>query len=80
MKLGCCDNFGELFHVGRLDVDNVCKAERWNEINPAKFFFVSRQNKMAASRLTKTLIGDLEMPQVDSQIVGRHERLLIAVE
>lgn len=50
MKLGSSDDLRKLFHVCRLDVDDV-----------------------------ETLVLDVQIPQVDSQIVARDERLPIRV-
>ena len=44
------DHLCELFHVGRLDVDNV-----------------------------EGLVGDLHVPQVDAEVVGREVRLAVRV-
>lgn len=51
VKLGSCDDLGELFHIRRFNIDNV-----------------------------ETLVLNVEVPEVDSKIVGADKGLTIAVD
>lgn len=51
VEFGRGDNFGEFFHVGRFDIDNV-----------------------------ETLVLDVKVPEVDSEIIAAYEGLSVTVD
>jgi len=55
----------ELFHVDRLNIDNV-----WLSAYPQAW----------TTKLTEALITDVKIPQVDPQVIGRDISLLIGID
>jgi hypothetical protein len=56
MEFGSGDDLGKLLHVDRLDIDNV---------------YIDMSNLIRVSTpLTKTLVGDSHIPEIDSQVIG----------
>lgn len=85
MEFGGSDNFGQLLHVDWLDVDNVW-AELLKKRGYAGTMEVSIQVFLGGlcrnnqGPLTKALVADIEVPQVDAQVVGGDVRLGIRVD
>ena len=70
VEFGGGDDFGQFLHVDGFDVENVCEGTQ-----------VSREDEtVATTRLTEGLIGNVEIPKVDSEIVGGHVRLPVGVD
>jgi hypothetical protein len=59
------DDLCEFLHVYRLDIDNV---------------WPSASSTCGKRQLTEALITNVEVPQVDSQIIGRDISLLIGID
>ena len=66
MKLGGGDNLCKFLHVHRLDVNDVCRKS----VEEKVLLFWQR---------TEALVGDVQVPQVDPQIIGGNVRLLIGI-
>lgn len=68
MELCGCDHFRQFFHIDRLDVENV---------------WLGHQNLLSGYgqiALTETLVADVEVPEIDSQVVGRHVCFAVAID
>ena len=68
MELGRSDNFSQLFHVHRFDVNDVCKSHQRR----------SRGHKGAT--LTKALVTNVEVPKVYPKVVGGDVGFLIRID
>lgn len=67
MELGRSDDFSQLLHVHRFDVDDVCARHKRR----------SRGNK--GTSLTKTLVTNVKIPEVYPKIVGGDVSFLIGI-
>lgn len=78
VELGRRDDLGQLLHVDRLDVEDVCGRAQLDVSAPLS---TKRANetKGDAGR-TERLVRDVEVPEVDAQVVGAHVRLAVRVD
>lgn len=76
VKFGCRDDFCEFFHIHGLDVDDIYQTSSRTENDNQQ----SKQNPATDSTrqtLTETLVADVQIPKVDSQIIRRDISLLV---
>jgi hypothetical protein len=71
MKLGSCNDFGKFFHVGWLDIHNICARKRSCQKR--------KQADYHREQLTETLITDVQIPEVDPEVICGDVRLLVGI-
>lgn len=64
VELGRRDDFRQLFHVHRFDIDNI-------------YIVISQDESQDRGVLTETLVTDIEIPQVDPEIISRNVGFLV---
>lgn len=68
MEFRCCYDLGQLFHIHRFNINDVCRqliSPKYVESGPGR---------------TETLVTDVQVPQINPQIVGRNVRLLVRID
>lgn len=68
MELGRSDDFSQLLHVHRFDVDDICVRHKWQ----------SRGYKGAL--LTEALVTNIKVPEIYSKIVSGDVSFLIRID
>jgi hypothetical protein len=78
VELARCDDFCELFHVRWFNIHDVYRITRSDVIvrgNPSRL----RQKRVNVEPRTKTLVTDVQIPQIDSKVVSGYVCLLVRI-
>lgn len=73
VELGSRDDFCQLLHVDGFDIENVC-----SESTLVSLRYIA--HAWTSTGRTETLVADVEVPQIDSQVISAHVCLSIAVD
>lgn len=79
MELGRRDDFGQFFHVDGFDIEDVWINDD-SVSTTRRNLERSQSRREGKGRRTERLIGNVQVPQVDPEVVCAHVRLSVRVD